>query len=60
MGSSVARPTFAHLPILAYFRAFTNFQLGQAAAVSVMIFLILAVTSIIYLRLARPMELETA
>lgn len=49
-----------HLPILAYTKAFTNFQLGQAAAVAVMIFVILAVTSVLYLRFARPIEQEAA
>ncbi len=47
-----------HLPILAYNELFVNFRMGQAAAVAVLSFLILAVASGFYLKIHRPVEAE--
>jgi multiple sugar transport system permease protein len=47
-----------HLPILAYNELFVNFRMGEAAAVAVLCFLILAVASAAYLKLHRPVEAE--
>ncbi|MGE0723509.1 MAG: carbohydrate ABC transporter permease [Alphaproteobacteria bacterium] len=41
------------LPLLAYLKAFGQYQLGDGAAVASMIFLILAVSGVLYLRLLR-------
>ena len=47
-----------HLPILAYTELFVNFRMGQAAAVAVLGFLILAAASAVYLKMHRPVEAE--
>lgn len=47
-----------HLPILAYHELFVNFRMGQAAAVAVLGFLILAAASAVYLKIHRPVEAE--
>jgi multiple sugar transport system permease protein len=47
-----------HLPILAYNELFVNFRMGQAAAVAVLCFVILAMASGVYLKLHRPVEAE--
>ncbi len=47
-----------HLPILAYNELFVSFRMGQAAAVAVLGFLILAAASAVYLKMHRPVEAE--
>jgi multiple sugar transport system permease protein len=47
-----------HLPILAYNELFVSFRMGQAAAVAVLCFVILAVALGVYLKCHRPVEAE--